>query len=154
VFLFFTPRVLFFMKAKRLFRGTFCLCWFRGSHLCMLCVLLSLECLSHIVEIWRSNVIVSYTSIEALTSSYVIILLWEYHGPFQFFTIFLPASISRVKTFVKTRSYKSYEHHFDTSNQTSPHFITYLNDRLINVKRSSMSAYRMLLLFVFNYNSL
>lgn len=54
------------------FWGTFCLCWFRGSHLCMLCMLLSLECLSHNVEIWRSNVIVCYTSIETLTSNYTI----------------------------------------------------------------------------------
>ena len=38
MFLFFIPRVLFFMKAKRLFWGTFCLCWFLGSHLCMLYV--------------------------------------------------------------------------------------------------------------------
>jgi hypothetical protein len=125
------------MKTNRLFWGTFCLCWFRGSHLCKLCTLLSLECVSRVVEIWRSNVIVCYTSIEALTGPYVIIPLRENHEPFQFSAIFLPASISLVRTFVKTRFYKAYEHHLDTSNQTSPHFITELSDRLMNVKRSS-----------------
>jgi len=69
-------------------------------------MLLSFECLSHIVEIWRSNFIVCCTSIEALTSPYVIILLREYNGPFQFSAIFLPASISLVKTLVKTKSYR------------------------------------------------
>lgn len=103
----------------------------------MLCMLLSLECLSHIVETWRSNVIVCYISIGALTSPYVITFLPENHGPFQFSAIYLPASISHVKTFVKTRLYKPYEHHLDSSNQTSPHFITDLSDRPMNVKRSS-----------------
>jgi len=82
-------------------------------------------------------VIVCYTSIEALTSTYVITLLRENHGPFQFSVIFQPASISRVKTFVKTKFHKQYEIHLDTLNQTSPHFITDLGDRLMNVKRSS-----------------
>jgi hypothetical protein len=82
-------------------------------------------------------VIVCYTSTGALTSPYVIIPSRENHGPFQFSAIFLPASISRFKTFVKTRFYKLYERDLDTANQTSPHFVTDLSYRLMNVKRSS-----------------
>jgi hypothetical protein len=103
----------------------------------MLCMLPSLEYLSHIVEIWRSDVIVCCTPTEALTNPYVIIPLLENHGPFLFSAIFLRTSISRVKTFVKTRFYKLHEHHLDTSNQTSPHFSTDLSDRLMNEKRSN-----------------
>jgi hypothetical protein len=67
----------------------------------------------------------------------VIKLLRENHGPFRFSAIFLPASIMRVKTFMKIKFCKPNEQHLDTSNQTLQHLISNLSDRLMNAKKSS-----------------